>query len=159
MKVNWCGVGRRPDWSLLVANALLPIISSAHPKWSHPTPACQRTITQKFHFQTTENAKNSRSSRVLTQGDKLNLIKARKFQQASKNNLVEGSGENQESKIQGLDSSTPAKTKSKTSTDGKTSKLNSLRTAKPNILPKREGSRTNSRLVLLEEVAAQIWFF
>ena len=116
----------------------------------------QRTITQKFHFQTTENAKNSRSSRVLTQGDKLNLIKARKFQQASKNNLVEGSGENQESKIQGLDSSTPAKTKSKTSTDGKTSKLNSLRTAKPNILPKREGSRTNSRLVLLEEVAAQI---
>merc|ERR1719178_641856 len=77
--------------------------------------------------ETSENAKNSRSSRVLTQGDKLNLIKARKFQQASKSNLVEGQGENQESNIQGLDSSTPAKTKSKTLSEGKTSKLNSLR--------------------------------
>ena len=126
--------------------------SPTHPKSSHPT-SCQRTIAQKAlsYFQTSENAKNSRSSKVLTQGDKLNLIKARKFQQASKSNLVEGQGENQESNIQGLDSSSPAKTKSKTSTEGKTSKLNSLRAGKPNILPKREGSRTNSRYAMMIE--------
>ena len=82
---------------------------------------------------------------MLTQGDKLNLIKARKFQQASKSNLADGQGENLESNIQGLESTNLVKTKSKTSTEGKTSKLNSLRTSKPNILPKREGSRTNSR--------------
>ena len=82
---------------------------------------------------------------MLTQGDKLNLIKARKFQQASKSNLADGQGENLESNIQGLESTNLTKTKSKTSTEGKTSKLNSLRTSKPNILPKREGSRTNSR--------------
>ena len=84
---------------------------------------------------------------MLTQGDKLNLIKARKFQQASKSNLADGQAENLESNIQGLESTNMAKTKSKTSTEGKTSKLNSLRTPKPNILPKREGSRTNSSLV------------
>jgi uncharacterized Zn ribbon protein len=96
--------------------------------------------------ETAENAKNSgSSSKVLTQGDKLNLIKDRKFQQASKSNLADGQGENLESNIQGLESTNMTKTKSKTSTEGKTSKLNSLRTSKPNILPKREGSRTNSR--------------
>ena len=103
-------------------------------------------FSKASYFQTAENAKNSgRSSKVLTQGDKLNLIKARKFQQASKSNLADGQGENLESNIQGLESTNLAKTKSKTSTEGKTSKLNSLRTSKPNILPKREGSRTNSR--------------
>jgi len=117
----------------------------AVPAIPEKTIVVQDKPSTQRNSETSENAKNSRSSRVLTQGDKLNLIKARKFQQASKSNLVEGQGENQESNIQGLDSSTPAKTKSKTSTEGKTSKLNSLRAAKPNILPKREGSRTNSR--------------
>ena len=98
-------------------------------------------------LQTAENTKNksSRSSRVLTQGDKLNLIKARKFQQSSKTGLVEGKGENLESSpIHGLESLPAKGTKTKTSVEGKV-KLNSVRAAKPSILPKREGSRTNSR--------------
>jgi len=119
--------------------------NKAVPAIPEKTIVVQDKPSTQRNSETSENAKNSRSSRVLTQGDKLNLIKARKFQQASKSNLVEGQGENQESNIQGLDASTPAKTKSKTSTEGKTSKLNSLRAAKPNIIPKREGSRTNSR--------------
>ena len=83
---------------------------------------------------------------MLTQGDKLNLIKARKFQQSTKS-LLEGKGENLESSpIHGLESS-PPKIKVKTSSEGKVkiNSLNSLRTAKPNILPKRDSSRTNSR--------------
>lgn len=107
----------------------------------------EKTIVVQDNPETAENAKNknSRSSRVLTQGDKLNLIKARKFQQSSKTGMVEGKGENLESSpIHGLESSPAKGTKTKTSVEGKV-KLNSVRTAKPSILPKREGSRTNSR--------------
>ena len=82
---------------------------------------------------------------MLTQGDKLNLIKARKFQQT----LQEGRGENLESSsIHDMESSQNKTSKTKTTIiEGKLklNSLNSLRTAKPSLLPKRDGSRSNSR--------------
>merc|ERR1711892_854211 len=68
-----------------------------------------------------ENDKNHKLGRVLTQGDKLNLIKARKQLSPTKEK-----GENNEK--------LPEKTK-----------IISSRTVKPNMIPKRDGSTANTR--------------
>jgi protein-tyrosine phosphatase len=98
-------------------------------------------------MENSENDKNLLHGRVLTQGDKLNIIKAQKYQKASKSGLVDARGENLESTpILGLESAPPKASKSKSSGDKvKLNSLNSIRAAKPNILPKRDGSRTNLR--------------
>lgn len=68
-----------------------------------------------------ENDKNHKNGRVLTQGDKLNLIKARKQLSPAKEK-----GENNEK--------LPEK-----------NKISSSRTVKPNMIPKRDGSTANTR--------------
>lgn len=68
-----------------------------------------------------ENDKNHKLGRVLTQGDKLNLIKARKQLSPAKEK-----GENSEK--------LPEK-----------NKISSSRTVKPNMIPKRDGSTANTR--------------
>ena len=66
--------------------------------------------------------------RVLTQGDKLNLIKARK----------------QLSSVKSLEEEKETMRKLM-----KKSKINLARTVKPNMIPKHDGSTTNSRLSTL----------
>jgi len=72
-----------------------------------------------------ENDKNHKMGRVLTQGDKLNLIKARK--QLSPGKTLQEKSENNEK--------LPEKDK----------KISSSRTVKPNMIPKRDGSTANTR--------------
>ena len=74
-----------------------------------------------LYFQASENDKNHRNGRVLTQGDKLNIIKARKQLSPAKEK-----GENNEK--------LPEK-----------NKISSSRQVKPNMIPKRDGSTANTR--------------
>ena len=81
-----------------------------------------------YYFQASENAKNNKMGRVLTQGDKLNLIKARKQLSPVKN--LEEKSENNEKIVE-------------------KPKISSTRTVKPNMIPKRDGSTANTRLITL----------